>query len=132
MTTTVAASWLLPGAGKAAAANQTIVIDGDTIAAVTTGEGDGSLVMPALANAHDHARIARLSQTGSYDVPLEAWLPYLTLLPAVDPYLSSAVSFARSARGGVGAVMALGSQNWNGNCALLVKAPSRNRMSATG
>jgi len=43
---------------------------------------------------------------GSYDVPLEAWLPYLTLLPAVDPYLSSAVSFARSARGGVGAVMA--------------------------
>jgi cytosine/adenosine deaminase-related metal-dependent hydrolase len=106
MTTTVAASWLLPGAGKAAAANQTIAIDGGTIAAVTTGEGGGSLVMPALANAHDHARIARLSQTGSYDVPLEAWLPYLTLLPAVDPYLSSAVSFARSARGGVGAVMA--------------------------
>jgi len=106
MTRTVAASWLLPGAGKAAAAHQTVAIDGDTIAAVTAGEGDGTLVMPALGNAHDHARIARLSQVGSYDVPLEAWLPYLTLLPAVDPYLSSAVSFARSARGGVGAVMA--------------------------
>jgi len=106
MSKTVAASWLLPGAGKAATANRTIAFDGDRIAAVTAGEGDGTLVMPALGNAHDHARIARLSQVGSYDVPLEAWLPYLTLLPAVDPYLSSAVSFARSARGGVGAVMA--------------------------
>lgn len=106
MTTTVAASWLLPGAGKAAAANQSVAFDGGKITAVTAGAGDGRLVMPGLANAHDHARIARLSQTGSYDVPLEAWLPYLTLLPAVDPYLSSAVSFARSARGGVGAVMA--------------------------
>ncbi|MBS0536827.1 MAG: amidohydrolase family protein [Proteobacteria bacterium] len=106
MTKTVAATWLLPGAGKAATANQSVVIESGRIAGITAGGGDGSLVMPALANAHDHARIARLSQTGSYDVPLEAWLPYLTLLPAVDPYLSSAVSFARSARGGVGAVMA--------------------------
>ena len=62
--------------------------------------------MPALANAHDHARVARLSQVGSYDVPLEAWLPYLTLIPAVDPWLASAVSFGRTARGGVGSVMA--------------------------
>ena len=47
-----------------------------------------------------------LSQIGSYDVPLEAWLPYLSLIPAVDPWLASAVAFGRSARGGVGAVMA--------------------------
>jgi cytosine/adenosine deaminase-related metal-dependent hydrolase len=106
MKRTVAASWLLPGAGKAATADRTIAIDGGAIATVSAGEGNGTLVMPPLSNAHDHARIARLSQVGSYDVPLEAWLPYLTLLPAVDPYLSSAVSFARSARGGVGAVMA--------------------------
>jgi cytosine/adenosine deaminase-related metal-dependent hydrolase len=106
MKRTVAASWLLPGATKAATANQTVAIEGGRIAAVSAGEGNGALVMPPLGNAHDHARIARLSQVGSYDVPLEAWLPYLTLLPAVDPYLSSAVSFARSARGGVGAVMA--------------------------
>ena len=39
-------------------------------------------------------------------MPLEAWLPYLTLIPAVDPWLASAVSFGRTARGGVGAVMA--------------------------
>ena len=87
-------------------ANRAIAIDDGKIVSVVPGAGDGTLVMPALANAHDHARVARLSQVGSYDVPLEAWLPYLTLIPAVDPYLASAVSFGRTARGGVGAVMA--------------------------
>ena len=58
-----------------------------------------------MANAHDHARFTRLSQSGSFDVPLEAWLPYLTLIPSVDPWLASAVSFGRSARGGSGSVM---------------------------
>jgi cytosine/adenosine deaminase-related metal-dependent hydrolase len=47
-----------------------------------------------------------LSQIGSFDVPLEAWLPYLALIPAVDPWLASVVSFGRTARGGVGSVMA--------------------------
>ena len=50
--------------------------------------------------------MVRLSQIGSFDVPLEAWLPYLTLIPAVDPWLASAVAFGRTARGGVGSVMA--------------------------
>lgn len=103
---TIKASWVLSGTQEAALANQSIVIDGSKIVSMGQGTGDGLLVMPALANAHDHARVARLSQVGSYDVPLEAWLPYLTLIPAVDPYLASAVSFGRSARGGVGAVMA--------------------------
>lgn len=103
---TIKASWALSGTQEAALANQSIVIDGGKIVSIGQGEGDGLLVMPALANAHDHARVARLSQVGSYDVPLEAWLPYLTLIPAVDPYLASAVSFGRTARGGVGAVMA--------------------------
>ena len=102
----IAASWVLPGAREAAVAGRSIAIGDGRIVSVTPGAGDGTLVLPALANAHDHARIARLSQVGSYDVPLEAWLPYLTLIPAVDPYLASAVSFGRSARGGVGAVMA--------------------------
>ena len=107
MDRTVAASWLLSGAGKAATANAVVAIGGGKVRSVARGQGgDGTLVMPALGNAHDHARVARLSQVGSYDVPLEAWLPYLTLIPAVDPYLSSAVSFGRTVRGGVGAVMA--------------------------
>ena len=105
---TINASWVL--AQDAALAHQSIVIDGGTIASMgqsgRESKDEGTLVLPALANAHDHARVARLSQVGSYDVPLEAWLPYLTLIPAVDPYLASAVSFGRTVRGGVGAVMA--------------------------
>ena len=101
----IPAAWLLPDATGPALANRTIAVSGGRIAAIGAG-GSGSLVMPALANAHDHARVARLSQVGSYDVPLEAWLPYLTLIPAVDPWLASAVSFGRTARGGVGSVMA--------------------------
>lgn len=102
----IAASWVVPDAQGAALANRNIAIGDGKILSITPGAAEGALVMPALANAHDHARVARLSQVGSYDVPLEAWLPYLTLIPAVDPYLASAVSFGRSARGGVGSVMA--------------------------
>lgn len=102
---TLDAAWLLPDASGLALAGRSIRIEGDRIAAIEPG-GVGDLVMPALANAHDHARVARLSQVGSYDVPLEAWLPYLSLIPAVDPLLSSLVSFGRTARGGVGSVMA--------------------------
>jgi cytosine/adenosine deaminase-related metal-dependent hydrolase len=101
----IPAAWLVPNAAGPALANRTIAVSGGQIASIEAG-GSGALVMPALANAHDHARVARLSQVGSYDVPLEAWLPYLTLIPAVDPWLASAVSFGRSARGGVGSVMA--------------------------
>jgi 5-methylthioadenosine/S-adenosylhomocysteine deaminase len=108
----LAASWLLPAADEPARARQQIDVKDGRIAAVgpATGAdrdaGSGSLILPPLANAHDHARVVRLSQIGSYDVPLEAWLPYLSLIPAVDPWLASAVAFGRTARGGVGAVMA--------------------------
>ena len=102
----IAASWLIPDAAAPAAGNRVITIADGRIAAVEDGAGKGGLVLPALASAHDHARVARLSQVGSFDVPLEAWLPYLTLIPAVDAWLASAVAFGRIARGGVGATMA--------------------------
>jgi cytosine/adenosine deaminase-related metal-dependent hydrolase len=102
----IAAAWVLPNAADPALKDRTITVAGGRIAAVEAGGGKGALVLPALANAHDHARLVRLSQIGSFDVPLEAWLPYLALIPAVDAWLASAVSFGRSARGGVGAVMA--------------------------
>jgi cytosine/adenosine deaminase-related metal-dependent hydrolase len=104
----IEASWLLPNAADPAQADRTIAIADDRIAAVEAAgtSARGALVLPALANAHDHARVVRLSQIGSFDVPLEAWLPYLALIPAVDPWLASAVSFGRTARGGVGSVMA--------------------------
>ena len=101
-------SWLLPSATDAALAERSITFSEGRIASVEPGRGGagGGLALPALANAHDHARVVRLSQIGSFDVPLEAWLPYLTLIPAVDPWLASAVAFGRTARGGVGSVMA--------------------------
>ena len=104
----LAASWLLPSAHEPPQAGQLIELEAGHIAAVRPdqSDGSGSFVLPALANAHDHARVVRLSQVGSYDVPLEAWLPYLALIPAVDPWLASAVAFGRTARGGVGSVMA--------------------------
>ncbi|MGB6538496.1 MAG: amidohydrolase family protein [Xanthobacteraceae bacterium] len=104
---TINAARLLPNATDPAVADVAIRVSNGRIAAIeqSTGKGDG-LVLPALANAHDHARFTRLSQSGSFDVPLEAWLPYLSLIPSVDPWLSSVVSFARSALGGAGAIMA--------------------------
>ena len=105
----VAASWLLPSAEAPTVAGQSITIDKGRIVAVapdTKASAAGTLALPAFANAHDHARVVRVSQVGSYDVPLEAWLPYLALIPAIDPWLASVVAFARTARGGVGSVMA--------------------------
>ncbi len=63
------------------------------------------LIVPALANAHDHARTFRSSTLGGTGLPLEGWLPLLGLLPGVDPYLAAATSFARSVRQGATAVM---------------------------
>ena len=73
----VQAGWLLPSAVDPALADRTVAVADGRIAAVeATGGGAGrTLVLPALANAHDHARVVRLSQVGSFDVPLEAW-PY--------------------------------------------------------
>src|SRR5712691_9167151 len=102
----IAAAWVLPNAADPTLADRTITVADGRIAALEAGGSTGALVLPALANAHDHARVVRLSQIGSFDVPLEAWLPYLALVPAVDPWLASAVSFGRIARGGIGSTMA--------------------------
>ncbi|EWY42583.1 cytosine deaminase [Skermanella stibiiresistens SB22] len=61
--------------------------------------------MPVLVNAHDHARPVRSSSFGAAGKPLELWLQYLALLPAVDPHLAAAASLGRSVLGGAGAVM---------------------------
>jgi cytosine/adenosine deaminase-related metal-dependent hydrolase len=66
--------------------------------------GARRLVIPALVNAHDHARPA-MSSFGAADMPLELWLPRASLAAPPDPYLAAAVSLARSARAGCGSVM---------------------------
>lgn len=99
---------VLTAADTPALCDRTIRLDGERIAAVEPiagGTAEPVFALPVLANAHDHARAARSSSFGTAGKPLEIWLHYLALLPAVDPYLASAVSFARSALGGVGVVM---------------------------
>ena len=84
-----------------------IPIDGDRIARVAPHHGSAPslLAMPVMCNAHDHARAARASSIGAGGKPLETWLHYLAMFPAVDPYLAAAVSLSRSALGGAGVVM---------------------------
>jgi cytosine/adenosine deaminase-related metal-dependent hydrolase len=61
--------------------------------------------MPALVNAHDHARPLRTSSIGGFGKPLEIWLHRLALLGPVDPYLGALAPLARAALGGQGAAM---------------------------
>lgn len=63
------------------------------------------LMLPALVNAHDHARPVRSSSLGAAHRPLETWLHHLAILPPLDPYLAAAVALGRAALGGAGAIM---------------------------
>lgn len=99
-------AYLLTGNGVGK--SQTIDIDGERIAALHPYSGQSKprlLAMPALVNAHDHGRAVRTSSIDAGGKPLEAWLQYLALFPAVDPYLAAAVSLGNSALGGAGVVM---------------------------
>jgi cytosine/adenosine deaminase-related metal-dependent hydrolase len=93
---------------NAPAAGRQIRIDRDrvySVAAAAPESVEPIFVMPALANAHDHGRAVRTSSLGASGKPLESWLQYQALIPAVDPYLAAVVALARAARGGVGALM---------------------------
>lgn len=72
-------------------------------AALTAEERD-RLLVPALADAHDHGRGLRTLACGTPDLPLETWLPELARQPRVDPYRMAAVAFARLAESGVACV----------------------------
>ncbi|MGN6462816.1 MAG: amidohydrolase family protein [Pseudolabrys sp.] len=84
-----------------------IDIDGDVIRSVGRANAptDDVIVLPAIANAHDHARPVRPSSVGGFGRPLEIWLNRLALLCPVDPYLAALAPLARAALGGQGSVM---------------------------
>jgi 5-methylthioadenosine/S-adenosylhomocysteine deaminase len=100
-------TYVLTAADKAAVSSHAIRLDGERIVAFepSTRACEPLFALPALANAHDHARATRSSSFGTAGKPLEIWLHMLALLPAVDPYLATAVSLDRSALGGAGSVM---------------------------
>lgn len=86
-----------------------VTVEQGVIAAVetdaATAGGRGLLLLPALANAHDHGRGLRCTAYGATDQPLETWLPALYDAPRSDAYVSTAASLCRLARAGVGAVI---------------------------
>ena len=104
--TTLDCAWLLadPGAAPAQRDMRIMLADGRVEALTPLRDavpGRRRLALPALANAHDHARTHRSATLGAFSQPLESWLPFLGLTPAMDPYLCAATSFSRSLRNGV-------------------------------
>ncbi|MGU3496875.1 amidohydrolase family protein [Xanthobacteraceae bacterium A53D] len=62
------------------------------------------LVIPALVNAHDHARPSSAS-FGASGLPLETWILRTSLGTPPDPHLMAAVALGRAARAGCGTMM---------------------------
>ena len=64
-----------------------------------------TLIVPALANAHDHGCGLKTSAYGAFDTAVEAWVPATYTLPRLDPYVIAALAFARMARAGITSVV---------------------------
>ena len=110
----VRAGVLLARPGSAVRHNVDLVIAGDRIEAVNPAAAEGlsdprtagvSLVMPALADAHDHGRGLPTMAYGAADQALETWLPALSQHPSIDPSLLTSLALAKLARSGVGSVV---------------------------
>jgi cytosine/adenosine deaminase-related metal-dependent hydrolase len=108
MTGTLTAMGVFRGGGQGVAANATVRYEGGVITGVAEGgqppPGGRRLVIPALINAHDHARPS-MSSFGASNMPLESWITRSVFGTPPDPYLAAAVSLARSAQAGCGSVM---------------------------
>ena len=104
----IVASHIFCGADSGMIADATLSHDGGVIAAVKAGdakpEGGRRFIIPALVNAHDHAR-PTASSFGAVDMPLESWIMRSALGTPPDPYLQAASSLARSAQAGCAAMM---------------------------
>ncbi len=96
------------GLDRGVLSDATIHHEDGVITAVTTGglppSGGRQLIVPALVNAHDHARPS-MSSFGASNMPLETWILRSAFGTPPDPYLAAAVSLARSAQAGCGAMM---------------------------
>ena len=100
---------LLPTDGSPAGLPVDVLISDGRIAAIEQAGAKSArrlLAMPALVNAHDHARPLSPTSFGAAGKPLETWLLRLAAMPAMNPYLGALAAFGRAARGGAGSVMA--------------------------
>jgi cytosine/adenosine deaminase-related metal-dependent hydrolase len=100
---------LLPTDGAPAGPPVDIALKDGRIASISPAASTPTrrlLAMPALVNAHDHARPLSPTSFGAAAKPLETWLLRRAAMPAIDPYLGALAAFGRAARGGAGSVMA--------------------------
>src|SRR5271157_389793 len=100
---------LLPTEGGPAGPSVDIAIESGAIAAISPAANAPTrrlIALPALVNAHDHARPLSPTSFGAAGKPLETWLLRLAAMPPVDPYLGALAAFGRAARAGAGSVMA--------------------------
>src|SRR5271157_1890231 len=100
---------LLPTEGGPAGPSVDIAIESGAIAAILPAARPPArrlIAMPALVNAHDHARPLSPTSFGAAGKPLETWLLRLAAMPSIDPYLGALAAFGRAARAGAGSVMA--------------------------
>ena len=100
---------LLPTDGAPAGPAVDIAIDGGRIASISPSAAPPPrrlLAMPALVNAHDHARPLSPTSFGAAAKPLETWLLRRAAMPPIDPYRGALAAFGRAARAGAGSVMA--------------------------
>jgi 5-methylthioadenosine/S-adenosylhomocysteine deaminase len=104
--------------GQAPARSVEVSIVGDAIADVVsrpgalkvTGDsavigGPGSIVLPAIADAHDHGRGIPTIAYAAADQALESWLPALSGQPLIDSGVLTSFALAKLARSGVGSVV---------------------------
>lgn len=94
-------------AGRWFTDNARVTLADGKIARLETGAASPAgdvMILPALANAHDHGRGLRTLAFGAGDDALEIWIASLGQEPATDPYLRAGVAFARLAEAGVAAL----------------------------
>lgn len=108
MTQTAFATSLYTCSDRGVASHATIAMEKGCISGISVdgphSPQTNTLIMPALINAHDHARPSRVS-FGASGMPLETGLARSAFGTPPDPYLVAASALARSASGGCGGAM---------------------------
>jgi cytosine/adenosine deaminase-related metal-dependent hydrolase len=108
MSTEIPANVLFAGPDRGLLENVVLRHDNGIITSISEGAAPPSarrtFVIPALVNAHDHAR-PTASSFGAVNMPLESWIIRSAFGTPPDPYLAAASALARSARAGCGSMM---------------------------
>ena len=89
---------MLPTDGGPAGAPVDVAIEDGLIAAIAPAADQPKrllIAMPALVNAHDHARPLSPTSFGAAGKPLETWLLRLAAMPPTDPFLGALAAFGR-------------------------------------